>query len=482
MKARRGLRVSPLKIRQYWTSKLWEHLRSPSVIEGIELSPEGEPIFLTREWQEYWPGIGSAEDEREGLHHLEINWRAYVESAFSLESAQDYCRSFFRLLELSLDHGNYELIKRMASFENFYLAGAASSCPAAALTTNFRNPMFLFLSLSGSRKHDKQDSRLLPIITATFKGEAFLFYCLTKERLIKHSDFNLLVYLNSRPEERSSGFDFLHALEGVFFSEWNQYLDQRAHRIAAKVVLPMLEKDFQGRPRREPLKILDVGSSDGHLLSNILTEIAKGLNDGTPFHATLLDGLFMDPKTYVQTPVLLSRLSQMDYIRADYRRCLDALGEADGRFDFIFLFKILHNMSKFGISSGRSPALSPGPIPEWSNYHQGQLIAGNPGRALGPPKDQQWFGPQRKLNLEALQTVSGASLFERLVQLADRTLIEDYDLAPEEIMDHLKTQKTKSALFIKDLSKSLGLRTNHLYCVCASSRHLPDQGVLIWPN
>jgi hypothetical protein len=473
--------LSPSKVLAFWRSKLNEYLTSTRILTEIDFGKRNGFVFKALEWEEYWHEGAMSQQAKKLLAKLKTDWLEYIRSGFAKKHASDYCDSYLRLLEFAIIEQNRDLTAKLVSFENICFTCSDYDFPPAALTTNFRNPIFLYLSPHGYRKHDKQDSRLLPLITVLHKGSPWLFYCLIKERLIKHSDLNLLIYLNAHPAERSPCFNFYHSMENILFPESGQYFEQRSRRIAKKVIKPLLEKEPGFRTNGKNIKILDLGSGDGHLLSNILADLVASLNAPVRFQATLLDGISIDPKNNFQSPSLMPYLSQLDYIRSDYREYLDLAGNHN-HYDFVFLFKTLHNMSKFGIIGCPSSQTSPSFSREESNYYNAQAMLLNQDYPHATAKDDLIYKPQRKFNPCSLETTSGKSIFEKFAQLSDWTVIEDFDLAHDSIIEHLKASRLKEPIFISDLSRLLGLRTNHIYCLCSHERKLPERGSLIWPN
>ncbi len=318
--------ISAPAVRTYWRSRLIEHLQRPQILQEVMVAQDGRLDLKICDWDSYWRTSNLPNETAKGLDDLKQQWSHCITSSQLPRFSQKYCQSYFGLLEKALALNHHDLISRLACFENFCLTREDGHFPPVALTTNFRNPLFLFLALNGFRKHRRQDSRMVPLITA-FQGNApSLYYCLTRESLIKNSDHNLLIYINAGLENRSGCFDFLHSLEGILFSAQGQYLEERARRISSKVLLPLITNVLHsGGLSDEPVRILDIGSADGHLLGNIIADLSERLDTPVKFQVTLLDPSSLPEHLEPlrpQKPFLVHDLSQALGLRTNHFYCV----------------------------------------------------------------------------------------------------------------------------------------------------------------
>jgi len=445
------------------------------------VSQDGHLDFRSRDWESYWKTSDLSDEMRAGLEELKKRWTDSITTLQSPRFKRKYCDVYFDLLEKALLADDDFLISRFDSFENIYIASDEGLFPTIAMTTNFRNPLLLFLALNGFRKHRRQDSRMMPLMTASFDNTSSLYYCLTKESLIKHSDRYLLIYINADIVNRSGCFEFLHFLDGILFSRQGQYMQDRAERISSKVLPPMVNNILLSRSHSGgPIKILDIGSADGRLLRDIISDLTGRLDIPGKFQTTLLDGASIDPKTHFKTQKLLHRIARIDFIKSDYKSFLDQPPEDSSHYDFIFMFKVLHNMSSFSISHDAISPDPPGNLREVSNYYQAQAKSINIVHTTDSPTHFTFF-PKRRFNQMSLRTDSGSSVIGKCAELARWTLIDDYDLDPSSLREHLIGAKPHNPFLVYDLTKALGLRTNHFYCICSNRDDRPDKGELIWP-
>ena len=106
--------------------------------------------------------------------------------------------------------------------------------------------------------------------------------------------------------------------------------------------------------------------------------------------------------------------------------------------------------------------------------------------AISGPADSvespEWglFLPVRSFNPECLTTKDGKRVITCLSENCDYIIIEDADLRPQDLIDHM-TEYSLSTLTIYDMTKALRLKGNNLY-VISSKKILapPFTGKQIW--
>ena len=92
------------------------------------------------------------------------------------------------------------------------------------------------------------------------------------------------------------------------------------------------------------------------------------------------------------------------------------------------------------------------------------------------------FLPVRSFNPECLVTSGGGSVLSYLVDNCDYVIIEDADLRPQDLVEHMKTYSLHS-IHIQDMTKALGLTGNYAYIIWPKnkSKKEPDfGGECIW--
>jgi len=447
-------------------------------LRSIYVNKRGYLDFIDCDWTSYWQGCDLFDKNATALDHLHSNWRLYIESGFHLEFAKNYCASFFSLLQVAIENSDIDAIARLLNFESFKVLNESDPIPYIAMTTNFRHPLFVLLTARGVRRDDKLDSRHLPILTLSFEDKVHQYYCLTKDKLGRGNNHNLLVFLNTGPQDRSICFNALQPLVGILHDEWGEFVNMRAARISKKVILPLLEK-CPHILEDNLLKVLDVGSGVGMVLSNVIASMATSSDSMPKIQACLLDRIAMDPKVQFYSNQVMRHVSSIDYIKCDYKVWFDEFTEPyEESYNITFIYRLLHTMSEFRVLPETNLINTEYTVPEYSDYFKAAHILC--GGQLTDTKAV--FNPKRIFNLSSLETVSGKSIIEKCARMSTWTIIEDLDLDPQSLTTHLKRHKLFENIFVINLLRALRLRTNYIYCICSSRAHLPDIGDLIWPG
>lgn len=481
------------RMKTFWRMKLYSTLRTETLLTNVK--HEGGVIRLKSSlWDDYW-GEFTHEVTPE-LEKLKDSWQNYIHSDFSLAEARPYCEAYFDLLGAILRLSNEfyasgaHLLGRVLGFENFTIEESPSSSIAGA-TTSFRNPVFLSLQTNGIRRNDRNDPRLLPLIVANTRNGSSLFYHYRKQRIIKNSDDNLLVFPAVEMKERAKSFGCLSSLTNNLMGDWDSRLQQRTTIMVESVLSPLLQETTNGdgsKPKAASLRILDIGSGSGTFTSKIVnTMLADKTRSIQDVNLTLVDANPPLPENRLQTYKTLSESRKVEYVAKDYREWLcEASAKLGEQYDFAFLFRILHNMSMFIVGSapcgqGESPMPSRYPFVEYlSDYFQsiGVLF---PDIMAEQNNADGTFVPQRKHNPFCLLDQDGGSIIERLSALAKGIIIEDSDLSASALVDHM-AKYNLSHLSVYDLSPMLRLSVNHIYWIAPVESQTPWPGAKIWPN
>ncbi len=476
--------ISKSKVKVYWRSKLYHLLRMPAIMRGILVTDGGHLELLASDWSSYWEDCNLSNQYAEALEKLHEGWQRFIESGFHSQFGENYFSSYFHLLNLALEDKDHDLLAKLISFESFYVIKEGNPMPYVAMTTNFRHPLFALLTARGIRKDDKLDSRRLPILTLAYEGKAYQFYCLTKDKLGRGNNHNLIVFLNTGPEDRSICFNALQPLVGTLHSEWGEFINKRASRISQKVIIPLLEKcpEVIG-DNGNVLKVLDVGSGVGMVLSNIIRYMAAKSDTIPKVQARLIDRIAMDPKVQFYSDHVMRHVSSLEYVKDDYKAWFDQFKETYcTEYHIVFIYRLLHTMSEFRLVAEEASTHTGGGPPEVSTYFQGGYLLCN-GQCIESDNQSSFiYSPKRIFNLSSLETASGKSIIEKCARLSTWTIIEDLDLNPQSLAEHLKRHNLFDNIYVYDLSKALQLRTNYIYCICSSKSHAPDIGRLIWPG
>jgi len=479
----------------YWRMRLYRILRERTVLDAVE-SDGGTFRFSTMSWDQYWTGTPQA--FRDHLEDLRDSWLAYIGSGFRLSCAAPYASAYLGVIRAVLEEGclqqrsHLRFLCKVLGFENFVLKSSNAPTPFAAATASFRNPVFL--SLAGMRKNNRNDPHLLPLVVGIDGDHPELYFHYRKQCLLKNTDDNVLIFPLVDTTRRQHSFKGLSSLTGGLFSEWDSRIDSRSRLLTEKVLIPLLrnavkEKRADGQ---DALRILDIGSGAGLFTRRIVSRLLQSdVLDGREIELSLLDIIPAEPERYFSTPVILSGLARLEYISSDYMKWLNrtqTLGSR--RFDLVFLFRILHNFSAFGIH-----ALSQAPetgtrvrsryrfFPHLSDYYRAISLV-FPKRATQMPDasgDRRCFYPARTFNPLSLVTPDDRSLIQRLAEISSSVLIEDGDLLPEALIHHL-SRYAACGIKVHDLSQALRLSINHVYWISDENSDTHPGGKMIWPH
>jgi len=298
---------------------------------------------------------------RSNVHALKKTWHVHIHRGFDLSHSEPYCKAYLDLIRVVAERKNGSspfygrFLSRVLAFENFVLRFRNASSAFAAATTSFRNPAFLSFHHRGLRKHNRNDPSLLPLIVAMHQDVPALFYHYRKQRILKNTDDNLLFFPVVDLKGRPASFRGFDVLTKILLSEWDSRIEQRSRLLANKVVVPLLTKVPTAKTgaRTRALRILDIGSGVGLFTSKVIARILKsGVLGSRRIELSLLDILTVDPKRHFSSASLLPGLAKVQYISSDYVEWFStACSNRAVKFDIVFLFRILHNLSLFRIGA-----------------------------------------------------------------------------------------------------------------------------------
>jgi hypothetical protein len=103
-----------------------------------------------------------------------------------------------------------------------------------------------------------------------------------------------------------------------------------------------------------------------------------------------------------------------------------------------------------------------------SDFYRGMHIISRLEGSTDPP-EEGLFLPVRSFNPECLATSAGESVLSCLVDNCDYIVIEDADLRPHDLIEHMKTYSLHS-VHIRDVTKAMGLTGNYAYIIWPKNR------------
>jgi hypothetical protein len=87
--------------------------------------------------------------------------------------------------------------------------------------------------------------------------------------------------------------------------------------------------------------------------------------------------------------------------------------------------------------------------------------------------------PLRTLDPECLVGAGGASVLARLLEYCDYLIVEDADLRPTDLVEHLQTFSLHT-LTARDVTRALGLAGNYAYVLCPRNTGVSVPGERLW--
>jgi hypothetical protein len=133
------------------------------------------------------------------------------------------------------------------------------------------------------------------------------------------------------------------------------------------------------------------------------------------------------------------------------------------------------------VSSSRIP-IGEGHVylqPSLSEYYRALSLVSGPALSAEPEEGTVWL-PVRALDPQSLVASDGASVFSRLLEQSDYVIVEDADLRPKDLVQHLAdcSLRTLAAL---DITKAMGLTGNYAYVLWPRERPAPNlEGERLW--
>jgi hypothetical protein len=124
---------------------------------------------------------------------------------------------------------------------------------------------------------------------------------------------------------------------------------------------------------------------------------------------------------------------------------------------------LLTSNTRLALADGRTFAQA-----SLSDYYRGMYIISRQESTAEIPK-KGLFLPVRSFNPECLVTSGGGSVLSCLVDNCDYIVIEDADLRPQDLVEHMKAYSLRSVT-IQDMTKSLGLTGNRAYVIWSRSK------------
>jgi hypothetical protein len=496
-------------------------LEKEVILTRVKVFDDGRFITETKDWSSYWKplyelGHKEAEDSLDALHSV---WRDYLRSGFSLLLRREFCFRYFSLLDVLLSsyrdaivpHLWVHTLQTALGFECFGIVSMASDLEVlGAGTCTLRNPCYLLAKLKMPDVVD--DPQFLPIITVAGTAKPELFYHYRQYTLSPDSPIALLFYPAVSEAKRSASFRLINSLAGGVSYGIDPRTHERAQRLCHGIVHPIMEANKLTEPRTISLEFVDVGAGSGSLASAIchqVQEIGAAMGFNPKFRLWFVDLELADPARFFRAKKFRGFVDSLTFLGDDYRNWLSKPQPlpATKALRIALVSRLFNNLSRFfihcfskedllplldkmavspdfsrhlpsiclasGGSGGESLAISNARVAlqegrtfaqlSLSEFYRGlYLISASNGSVANPT--ERTFLPVRAFNPECLITLDGKSAISRLAEKCDYVIIEDADLRPQDLIDHI-IRFSLHSIVVRDMTKALGLTGNHAYVV-----------------
>lgn len=523
--------VPSLLLRLRGRGRLLALFEAPSLFTRLDIAADGRFVPETCDWATFWAPVYQLADRQidGALDALHAAWQDYVRSRFDPLLQREYCFRYFSLLELLLSALDgfrastswRQAIRIAVGFECFGLGSPSlGKQTLAAGTTTLRNPCYLLSKLKWPDALD--DTQFLPLIAAGSDGSAGLFYHYRQYRLARDSPLSLLLYLAASPALRSASFSLVDSLTAEVVSSREPRIAERARRLWDRVLKPIIRATYPDPSGPVGLEFVDIGAGSGALTAALCRKIlAWGSATGVSprFRLWFVDLSLADPARFFRACDMRSSIDSLMFLGDDYRGWLARtrpLPNASG-LRIAFASKLFNNLSRFSVCPVRTDVL-PSRIVGSLSFAEGQhlpahclapdglgpaaLLVSNArvalpdGRTLAQASLSAYYWalrvaatsggekqllkdavylPFRAFDPECLVSSDGASVLALLMDHCDYLIVEDADLKPKGVVEHLKGFSLHR-LAACDMTKAMGLTGNYAYVVWPRDRTEPQLG------
>lgn len=520
------------------TTSTMEHLasviRSPDVVIALEPMPGGSFRARTETWVSHWQAVHWLGDESivMAIDQLGQARKRYIESEFDLTEAQRYCFCYFSLLDVVL--ASAARVDRPAQWQRILQAVLGFECfpirdlsPArggeCAATTTLRNPAYLLAKLKAPRAGD--DTKFLPLVTLDNGKAGRLFFHYRQFRVANPPPLALLALLPNDGSLRQAGVRLAANLGRALHSNPDPYARQRGSRLWWQVVQPLVE-NVMAESSGLPLEIVDVGSGSGRLAFEVCRRyVGWGVRNGLEplLRLWFVERSGNDPRALFRDKAVNRYVRGLTVLPSDYQVWLGKfpplptprglrVGIVSKVFDLASTFVIEQASAReldldpvqqangpeedylptnclasdgagpeaLIVSDFRLPVERGHLFPQLSlrvYYRALSIVAGS--TKATDPQDPPAL-PVRTFNAGALTAADGSSVLEHLCRQCAYVVVEDQDLRPKDMLDHLKAFSLRR-VSVLHLSGARGLKANYCYLLwLTGSRQPPVEGERLW--
>ena len=119
------------------------------------------------------------------------------------------------------------------------------------------------------------------------------------------------------------------------------------------------------------------------------------------------------------------------------------------------------------------------PLASLAGFFQGLRLISQSGAGDGADEDGLSL-PVRSLDPQSLVAADGASVIGRLLEQSDYLIVEDADLRPRDLIDHLRAFSLRG-ITVQDMTRAMEFKANYAYVLWPRGRRVPLlEGERIW--
>jgi hypothetical protein len=528
--------TTPQARRDLRSARLRSAFETTDLVTRLDASLGGIFVPQTRSWADYWRPVQWLGNPRaaHALRQLGAAWQKYIASSFDPALAREYCFRYFSLRDAVLS-ARGELaasplwrgaLRSVLGFECFTISEGVLGLEGGATgTTTLRNPCYLLAKLKWPDAPD--NTRFHPLILAGDGRAEGLFFHYRRYRLSEDAPMSLLAYPALDPARRPRSFRLVATLASALGSIGDPFAEARAERLWRNVLRPIVQGVYAGRPSRGPFELVDIGAGSGALVAALSQELVdwSQVAGFTPrLRLWLVDLAPPVAMSVFRTPPLGRFVENLASVSMDYRTWLASprrLPAASGP-RVALASKIFDVSSRFAIRKFRTDVLSSvvdgprvlererymperclapsgeGPsalqvsssrvvVPEGhafplaslSGFFRGLRLLSQSGPDDAAGEDDLLL-PVRSLDPQSLVAADGASVIGRLLEQCDYLIVEDADLRPRDLIDHLGAFSFRG-IAVQDMTRAMELKANYAYVLWPREHRAPRlEGERIW--
>jgi hypothetical protein len=353
----------------------WQSLDSSlypnSLITGIEINESGKFVVKRIDWNDYW--LTETDSHSAELNELKQLRMALLSKPDELDSMKEYVQCYFEFLHnvCNDEAGNVKLQQKLTALETFPVFYKAETFPSLIAVDTSYNPVYLLSRII--HPNSWHNPRFLPLVQHSESHSTLLYH---HYRQISAYSRTLFTYIPNEPQYRQRSFIAWQKLAVALTVKRDTLVQTRAERLAQNAVLPLISRIPGYRQSMENvLRIADLGGGSADLTKKIVEQLLSNEKEKPKIDLTVVDLDFPDMQRHLKYTPFYRSLSSFkchrnnfyDWVCAKYRRdsefCIKynvSAKQETKKYDFIFLFRLLNNLSKFDIIG----------FSEWFNVHR----------------------------------------------------------------------------------------------------------------